>query len=429
MARKKAYSLDYNIYSAADRTAAIEEILNNLETDPNQTDLEQMADYILFGKDEHLLSSVDRKEILQPDRKFNSWKTKAEKLKSLDELLDDPIAATEMENKLSNSDDRGPRYRVYKPEIHRPTYDEAGNMIDPGDSDIPGMVELWERIDYLQERLDMYKGKIPPDDYARAHPMDSYRLYKFNHMLIDIRRHQYYLKDSYKPTIHFFNVQPPKRVEPNFCEPTGLWLSPEEWCARKRNPKPFDLEQPALEDAPEDENGNLYWKISDNVIDYEEPSHIYALLDNYINLLKHCYERPDSNTRMLLYDLEFYIGEAELTDVEQFILEQKVAHRNYFIILKALAEEDIIMSETELRNTIRSKIPRKIATAAKKYNQMIDLKNNVIEGLKCSKCKQILPKTTSYFSISRDKRTGFCSQCKDCQKASRDARALAKKAE
>lgn len=35
MARKKAYSLDYNIYSAADRTAAIEEILNNLETDPN----------------------------------------------------------------------------------------------------------------------------------------------------------------------------------------------------------------------------------------------------------------------------------------------------------------------------------------------------------------------------------------------------------
>ena len=111
-----------------------------------------------------------------------------------------------MENKLSNSDDRGPRYRVYKPEIHRPTYDEAGNMIDPGDSDVPGMVELWARIDYLQERLDMYKGKIPPDDYVRAHPMDSYRLYKFNHMLIDIRRHQYYLKDSYKPTIHFFNV-------------------------------------------------------------------------------------------------------------------------------------------------------------------------------------------------------------------------------
>ena len=64
MARKKAYSLNYNIYSSVDRTAAIEEILENLEETPNNTDLEQMADYILFGKDEHLLSSVDRKEIL-----------------------------------------------------------------------------------------------------------------------------------------------------------------------------------------------------------------------------------------------------------------------------------------------------------------------------------------------------------------------------
>lgn len=427
MARKKAYSLNYNIYSSVDRTAAIKEILDNLEETPNNTDLEQMADYILFGKDEHLLSSVDRKEILQPDRKFNSWKTKAEKLKSLDELLEDPVAATEMETKLSEGANKGPRYRVFKPEIHRPKYDEAGNIIDPGDSDVPGMIELWERIDVLQERLDMYKGKIPPNDYVRNHPMDSYRLYKFNHMLIDIRRHQYYLKDAYKPAIHFFNAQVPKKIEPNFNEPTGLWLSPEEWCGRKRNPKPFDLEQPALEDAIEREDGKLYWKISDNVINFEEPSHIYALLDNYVNLLKHTYDKPDSNTRMLLFTLEFYIEKANLTDVEQFILEQKVAHRNYFVIINALAAENIIMSETELRNTIRSKIPRKIAQQAKLYNQMVDLQNNRIEGLKCSKCKRTLPKTSAYFSVSRDKRTGFCSQCKECQKASRDARAQAKK--
>jgi len=130
---------------------------------------------------------------------------------------------------------------------------------------------------------------------------------------------------------------------------------------------------------------------------------------------------------MLLFTLEFYIEKANLTDVEQFILEQKVAHRNYFVIINALAAENITMSETELRNTIRSKIPRKIAQQAKLYNQMVDLQNNRIEGLKCSKCKRILPKTSAYFSVSRDKRTGFCSQCKECQKASRDARAQAKK--
>lgn len=198
-----------------------------------------MADYILFGKDEKFLSARDRHEITQPKRRFNSWKTKDEKNESLDALLDDPIAAPDIEAKQA---DRGPRYKVVAPVINRPTYDQDGNIIDIGDADVPGMVELWERIDTLQERYDMYRGKIPPNDYVRNHPISGYQLYQFGHMLIDIRRHQYYLKDAYKPTIKFFNVPAPTKIEPDYNCNTGLWLSPEEWCNRKRNPKPFDME-------------------------------------------------------------------------------------------------------------------------------------------------------------------------------------------
>ena len=280
-----------------------------------------MADYILFGKDEKFLNARDRKEILQPKRRYDSWSTKDEKNTSLDALMEDPNTAPEIEQKTSDTADKGPRYKVYKPEIKRPTYDKEGNLLDPGDSDVPGMVELWERIDILQERYDMYRGKIPPNDYIRNHPLTAYQLYKFGHMLIDIRRHQYYLKDSYKPTLKFFNVPPPGRVEFDFSSDTGLWLKPEEWCHRKRSPKPFDLKQPALEDALEDEEGRLYWKISDNKIDYENPDHILALLDNYVSLLKHSYDKPDSNTRMLCFDMELLIENADLTDVEQFLLE------------------------------------------------------------------------------------------------------------
>ena len=88
--------------------------------------------------------------------------------------MEDPNTAPEIEKKTSSDNDKGPRYKVYKPEIKRPKYDDNGNMIDPGDSDIPGMVELWERIDTLQERYDMYKGKIPPNDWVKAHPMSNY---------------------------------------------------------------------------------------------------------------------------------------------------------------------------------------------------------------------------------------------------------------
>ena len=50
---KKAYSLDFSIVRDTDRTAAVYEILDKLEKDPTQSELEQMASYILYGKDEN----------------------------------------------------------------------------------------------------------------------------------------------------------------------------------------------------------------------------------------------------------------------------------------------------------------------------------------------------------------------------------------
>ena len=376
-----------------------------------------MADYILFGKDEKFLSARDRKEISQPKRRYNSWKTKDEKNESLDAIMEDPLAAPQIEAKAA---DQGPRYKVIKPEIKRPTYDKEGNMIDPGDSDIPGMVEMWERIDELQERYDMYRGKIPPNDYVRNHPKSGYTLYQWAHVLIDFRRHQYYLKDAYKPAIHFFNVPHPEKTLPDFDSTTGLWLEPAKWCERKRHPKPFDLEQPALEDAPENDRGQLFWKVSDNTLDYENPKHILALLNNYVNLLKHCYDRPDSTTRAILYDVERLVEESHLNDVEQYVLEQRVAHRNIFIIQQELAKEGIILSDLQIRTLSGEKIPKKLAKTATRLRLESDLKTGRIEGLECSKCHKILPKDPFYFARSRDKRTGYCSQCKNCQKTKRE---------
>ena len=50
---KKKYSLDFNIVRDIDRMHAIENILDGLETNPSPTELEQMASYILYGKDEN----------------------------------------------------------------------------------------------------------------------------------------------------------------------------------------------------------------------------------------------------------------------------------------------------------------------------------------------------------------------------------------
>ena len=46
-------------------------------------------------------------------------------------------------------------YTLPRPQILKPKYDKQGNLIDPGDSDVPGMIEQWEIIARWQHMLDV----------------------------------------------------------------------------------------------------------------------------------------------------------------------------------------------------------------------------------------------------------------------------------
>jgi hypothetical protein len=61
-------------------------------------------------------------------------------------------------------------------------------MIDPGDSDVPGMLEQWDAIKRWQRMLDVAQGKIPPTE-SDTIVSDPYRIYQLKHNLIDIRKH------------------------------------------------------------------------------------------------------------------------------------------------------------------------------------------------------------------------------------------------
>lgn len=64
---KKKYSLDFSIVRDIDRLAAVNEILDTLNTNPTPTELEQMASYILYGKDENGKNSIQRNETIDKD--------------------------------------------------------------------------------------------------------------------------------------------------------------------------------------------------------------------------------------------------------------------------------------------------------------------------------------------------------------------------
>jgi len=59
---RKKYSLDFSIERDTDRLRAVSDILDMMPTNPSPTELEQMASYILYGKDENGQNSIHRHE-------------------------------------------------------------------------------------------------------------------------------------------------------------------------------------------------------------------------------------------------------------------------------------------------------------------------------------------------------------------------------
>ena len=89
---KKKYSLDYSIERDTDRLHAVEEILDTLDTKPSNSELEQMASYILYGKDEEGKNAIQRGETTDSNKRYNSFQRAADKVQSLDEILENPLS-------------------------------------------------------------------------------------------------------------------------------------------------------------------------------------------------------------------------------------------------------------------------------------------------------------------------------------------------
>lgn len=413
---KKKYSLDYNIERDFDRLRAVEDILDTLETNPTPLELEQMASYILYGKDENGKNAVQRGETTDSDKRYKTFQKTADKLQSLDELIDNPLAD---QLSLHPLEERY-IYTKKKPVIARPKYDKAGNLIDKGDSDVPGMVELWERIDYIEHVVAINEGKIPDDGTATI-LQDSYRLYQLKHMLADMRKNQYYLKDMVKPTLHFTAIRPPQPQTYNFDSNSFYWMSLDQWRAKTQNSYlssiSKDLRDYETRIAP---NGaiEVKWVVKHQEFDWENPTHIRALIDNYSNLYMQVYDKLHSWGRTLIFDFDRYATMAKLSPAREYILLRKIDKAPYPTIIQELQEKfGLKYNENHLSSILNKEIPEKIAATAARHR--LELETPQSERKQCFRCKRYLPKNTLFFGINNSHKDGWASNCKECERERR----------
>lgn len=412
---KKAYSLNYNIERDTDRLKAVEEILDSLENTPSNSDLEQMASYILYGKDENGKNAVQRKETTDSNRRYKSFARTEDKNESLDALLENPLSDQ------SNMHDPSERYIYLKkrPAIKREKYAPDGTLLDAGDSNIPGMRELWDSIDRLEHQIAVAEGKVAANEGDRL-ILNSYRLYQLKHQLIDLRRHQYYLKDAYCPTIHFLNVRTPSPQPVNFDSDSAYWVTEEEW-RQKVASSPYPWLSHNLADYERDEQGNVKWVVRRQAFDWENPRHIKFLIDHYSALYMQVWDKPDSWGRTLIYDFDRYTDMAELDEVRQWMLLRRIDRATHFTIMYELSEKfGKNYNENHICTILTTEIPTKIAKAAKKHRLMLE--NDEEHKRTCRTCGRKLPLDRLFFNVASNTSSGFTTRCKECERRIRNER-------
>lgn len=433
-------NLDFSLQSNEERTKFLEKYLAEPQftlKPLNNDELETCANYVLWGKDPDGKNPVQKKEI-QIQTKNKTWDKKEEE--SLDALLEAPAFNESIIIRPSEA-----RIKISKEVFSRK---EALEKAPPHIKEI--FIELFKEIDKVDLILNYYdlahdKRKNPPRDellqgfseeeqqklQERAKKLNQYKYLKMRHLLVELRRQQFTLKDSYCPKIQRDTIRPIE-PEPSFLTfgsdiniyPLGLYTDQEV------SSKIFFLEENLIPDSFSEEDlqkiSNFYWKKQKEeeisfFFDFREIEHVYNLFLLFFELEDSSLEgNIDSTTKYLLRTLEYYIEMAQLSEVQRKILNLKMKKvKNQDIADIVNKEFGKSYTANYISTIFRQKIIKQINEAAVYHEQIVQNLFFSEEFKKCSTCGRTLLKSPRNFVRKSRSKDGYANKCKCCDKKDR----------
>lgn len=365
--------LDYNIVSAEERCSAVTALVEKgAFAKATNSQLEKAANYILYGKSPSGKPLPQAKEI---STKHSTWKRKQPE--SLDALMENVLFD---EQTVRPFDSRSP-YTNPKPTIDHEK-----------DADIPGMQDLWAAIENTKQLYESEKecGK-------------SLRAYYLRHLLIDLRKEQYLLKEMFKPTLHFNSpILTLKYQGINWFSDTGYAHPPLEVNTKNHYIGPDEWE---------------WHSVGEHTIDFTNPIHIYHILENYSSLAQQIHGNPLCSTYLLLRAVECLVDKTPLTPVRKHILIRKIDK----ISNEQIAHElQMFYNTTYAVNYISTIWKREICGAIANTGK-IDFDETIAQKKPekwktCIKCHARKLKDNRFFVPKREAFDGFAPICRECQK-------------
>ena len=434
--------LDFSISSTSDRKAFVDEYIQRPEfirAPLTEDELETIANYILWGKDPDGTSLVQKGDI-QIETRNKTWQR--DDTESLDAMMESPT--------FNEASLRRPTEARTK--IAREVFDRQKALAECPEHMRALFQDLFDRIDKLEMSIHFYefahsKRKEPPrtaltkrfseDEIKSAEQIASkwnqYKYLKQRHLIVELRREQFTLRDSYIER-HLRHTPPEPDLDPVNLDfdaeipvfPLGLVGAPFSNLVFKPG---HELNPYTYTEKELDTLIHHYWNKKSQsrpqlFFDFGELEHVYELFGQLEELEESIGDLPiESNLKKLVDTLEYYIELAELDEIQREVLKLKIGKMKNQDIADLINKKYEKTYATNYISTIfRQKIIPKINEAAKFHALIIENMCFVENFKKCNSCGQILLLDAENFIRRARSKDGFSNRCKRCDKKDRDYR-------
>ena len=431
--------LDFSISGAQERKDFVDEYVQRPEfirVPLTEDELETIANYILWGKDNDGLNATQRGEI-QIETRNKTWQR--DDTESLDAMMESPTF-----NEASLRRPTEARTRIAREVFSR---SEALAQCPPHMK--PIFEELFARIDKLELSIHWYefdhgKRKEEPrsilqkkftdqeNSEARetAKKWNQYKYLKQRHLIVELRREQFTLRDAYIEK-HLRHTPPEPDLDPVNLDfgaeipvfPIGLVGEPFSDLVFKPKPNlnPFTYTEKEL-----DTLAHLYWnKKSESrpqlFFDFGELEHVYELFSQLNEIEEDLEALPlESNMKKLLDTLKYYIALTDLSDIQYEILDLKINKvKNQDIADQINKKYGKSYTANYISTIFRQKIIPQINDTARFHSLIIENMCFEENFKKCNGCGEWLLIDAQNFVRKSRSKDGFSTKCKKCDRADR----------
>lgn len=473
--------LNFKLTTQEERTQYVQTYLGGPEfvkTPPTPEELETIGNYILWGKSTQTgLSAVDE-GLVEIETRNKTWARPVPE--SLEGLLSEPTFSETSLRPLS----------APQPKTQRALFNRA-DALERAPSYIRQDLEaLFQQIDYLDLCIGFYEFQCgrrsePPREplrrkyteeelqkaISKVQGWNQYKYLKCRHLLVELRRQQFTMRDSYcaplqtrstqsvesAPTTLDIEVEVQvfplgtfggKDVEVDLFKPF-LSLVPKQTSKKaiefgtRLYWKKHDLKKKLLENlesapttfsttqnstqpptysstgVPLYELKNVHGANPKFYFDFENLEHVYALLIQLFDIEDGA-ALPTSNLKELLDTLKFYISQSQLSDSQIEILNLKIHHqKNEYIKEYINKKYNKNYTNNYISTIFRQKIIPKINEAAAMHARIVSSLSIEEDFKECSTCGRTYLRTPDYFVRKARAKDGLSSRCKICDKAER----------